>query len=184
MAIDGRTAAGKTTLADELADTLSATDIGVFRASLDDFKKPWRDRHLYDRESGKGYYRNAFDIKRIREGLVGGFRRGQTMLCSIDPITQIDHSAELVPVGDQAILIVDGVFALRPELRDLWDVRVWLEIDPQLSELRATARDGETLERYRLSEQLYLAEACPQQIADIIVDNDDVSTPTFKTKPL
>ena len=87
-------------------------------------------------------------------------------------------------IGDQAILIVDGVFALRPELRDLWDVRVWLEIDPQLSERRAKARDGETLERYRLSEQLYLAEACPQQIADIIVDNDDVSTPTFKTKPL
>lgn len=183
VAIDGRTASGKTTFADELAHTLSATVTGVFRASLDDFKKPWRDRYLYDRASGEGYYRNAFDIERIRSDLVGGFRAGQTMLCSIDPITQIDHSAELIPMPDQAILVIDGVFALRPELRDLWDVGVWLDVDPQISELRATARDGEMLERYRLSEQLYLTEARPQQVADIIIDNDDISAPASSIWP-
>lgn len=105
------------------------------------------------------------------------------MLCSIDPITQIDHSAELIPVPDQAILVIDGVFALRPELRDLWDVGVWLDVDPQISELRATARDGEMLERYRLSEQLYLTEARPQQVADIIIDNDDISAPASSIWP-
>lgn len=178
VAIDGRTASGKTTFADELADTLSAT--AVFRASLDDFKKPWQDRYLYDRESGEGYYRNAFDVERIRSGLAGGFRAGRVMLCSIDPITQIDHSAELVQVPDRAILIVDGVFALRPELRDLWDLGVWLETHPQISELRASARDGEMLERYRLSEQLYLTEAQPQQVADIIIDNNDISAPAVR----
>ena len=105
------------------------------------------------------------------------------MLCSIDPITQIDHSGERVPVPDRSILIVDGVFALRPELRDLWDIGVWLDVDPEVSELRATARDGEMLERYRLSEHLYLAEARPRQVADIVIDNNDISAPGFSNRP-
>src|SRR4029079_5734527 len=61
VAIDGLTAAGKTSLGHELARGLSRRGQPVFRASLDDFKRPWRDRHLYDRASGAGYYRNAFD---------------------------------------------------------------------------------------------------------------------------
>jgi uridine kinase len=61
VAVDGLTAAGKTSLGHELARGLSGRGRPVFRASLDDFKRPWSERHLYDRESGEGYYRNAFD---------------------------------------------------------------------------------------------------------------------------
>src|SRR3954451_15428187 len=60
VAIDGFTAAGKTTLGHELAERLASTDRTVLRASLDDFKRPWSERQLYDRTSGEGYYRNAF----------------------------------------------------------------------------------------------------------------------------
>ncbi len=59
LAVDGRTAAGMTTLAHELGLMLSRAGRPVFRASLDDLKRPWAERHLYDRESGEGYYRNA-----------------------------------------------------------------------------------------------------------------------------
>jgi uridine kinase len=183
IAIDGRTASGKTTFADELAGTLNGIGSVVFRASLDDFKNPWRDRHLYDRESGDGYYRNAFNIERIRTDLVGGFRAGLTMLCSIDPLTQTDHSSELVTVPAHAILIVDGVFGLRPDLRDLWNLGVWLDTKPETSERRARARDGDMLERYRLSEQLYITEAEPQKVADIVIDHDDISAPTARIWP-
>jgi uridine kinase len=105
------------------------------------------------------------------------------MLCSIDPLTQTDHSSELVTVPAHAILIVDGVFALRPELRDLWNLGVWLDTKPETSERRARARDGEMLERYRLSEQLYITEAEPQKVADIVIDHDDISAPTARMWP-
>jgi uridine kinase len=59
VAVDGRTAAGKTTLGHELATLLADTGRVVLRASLDDFKRPWAEGHLYDRVSGEGYYRNA-----------------------------------------------------------------------------------------------------------------------------
>src|SRR5262245_45967137 len=60
IAVDGRTAAGKTSFGHELARALAVRGRPVFRASLDDFKRPWREAHLYDRVTGEGYYRNAF----------------------------------------------------------------------------------------------------------------------------
>ncbi|WP_418153577.1 hypothetical protein [Actinoalloteichus caeruleus] len=61
MAVDGRTAAGRTSFGHELAEHIAHRRRPVLRGSLDDDKKPWRDRHLDDRESGEGYYRNAYD---------------------------------------------------------------------------------------------------------------------------
>jgi hypothetical protein len=117
VAIDGRTAAGKTSFGHELAERLSTVGRPVLRASLDDFKKPWSDRHLYDRESGEGYYRNAFDYATVRRLLLepaAAAGSGDCVLCSIDPLTQIDHSAVIARAAPDAVLIVDGVFASAP----------------------------------------------------------------------
>ena len=118
----------------------------MLRASLDDFKKPWSDRHLYDRESGEGYYRNAFDYATLRRLLLkpaAAAGSGDCVLCSIDPLTQIDHSAVIARAAPDAILIVDGVFAFRPELDDQSDFRIWLEVDEQASLRRGIRRDGD-----------------------------------------
>lgn len=91
VAVDGRTAAGKTSFAHELAQAL--------RASLDDFKRPWRERHLYDRVSGEGYYRNAQDQDAVVDLLLrpaGPSGTGHVVLCSIDPVTQRDHTDVVV----------------------------------------------------------------------------------------
>src|SRR5882762_607491 len=95
VAIDGFTAAGKTSLGHELARGLARRGRPVFRASLDDFKRPWSERHLYDRTSGEGYYRNAFDREAACRLLLdpsGPAGDGVVALCSIDPLTQVDHS--------------------------------------------------------------------------------------------
>lgn len=187
MAIDGRTAAGKTTLGHELAACLIDAGRAVFRASLDDFKRPWAEAHRYDRTSGEGYYRNAFDLDAARTLLLEPAAvtgSGQVALCSIDPITQIDHSATLATMPPDGVLIVDGVFTLRPELNDCWDLRIWVEVQAELSIhrgiLRDAAREGayqaEALhrDRYGVAESLYIAEADPLTRADIVVDNRDL----------
>jgi uridine kinase len=56
VGIDGFTASGKTSFGHELAEWISGEGRPVLRATLDDFKKPWKDRHLCDRESGEGHY--------------------------------------------------------------------------------------------------------------------------------
>jgi len=42
------------------------------RASMDDFEHPWRHarEHGYDRLSGEGYYRNAYDFRSARDLLL------------------------------------------------------------------------------------------------------------------
>jgi hypothetical protein len=119
VGIDGLTASGKTSFGHELAEWISDAGRAVLRASLDDFKKPWRDRHLYDRESGEGYYRNAFDYAAVTQLLLepaGDAGSGNCVLCSIDPLTQVDHSAVITPAAPDAVLVVDGVFAFRSEI--------------------------------------------------------------------
>jgi uridine kinase len=195
VAVDGMTAAGKTSFGHELAAALADRGRVVLRASLDDFKRPWREAHLYDRVSGEGYYRNAFDHEAMWRLLLDPASpdgSGSVALCSIDPITQIDHRTTTVEMPDDGVLVVDGVFALRDELRRAWDLTVWLEVDPELSVRRGVDRDtdaeggrdeAEALHRgrYLAAELLYLDEVDPRSHADVVVDNSDFDAPVLRT---
>jgi uridine kinase len=189
VAVDGRTAAGKTSFGHELAAHISAAGRTVLRASLDDFKRPWRERHRYDRTSGPGYYRNAFDYAAARTLLLapaGPDGTGVCALCSIDPLTQVDHSGVVTEAPSDAVLIVDGVFAFRPEINPYWDFRVWLDIDPEVSIRRGAVRDADWAgsdaealhrDRYLPAEELYLAEVDPRGLADVVIDNSVFEDP-------
>ena len=191
VAIDGLTAAGKTSLGHELARELAGRCRPVARASLDDFKRPWNERHLYDRATGEGYYRNAFDHAAACRLLLdpsGPTADGVVALCSIDPLTQIDHSAVKTLMPPNGVLVVDGVFAFRPEIDSYWDLRVWIEIDAELSVRRGmgrdaamegTAEESETLHRDRFlaGELLYIDEVDPRSFVEVIVDNTDFDRP-------
>ncbi|WP_435059056.1 uridine kinase [Streptomyces sp. bgisy060] len=189
VGIDGFTAAGKTSFGHELAERISAAGRPVLRATLDDFKKPWRDRHLYDRESGEGYYRNAYDYEAVKRLLLDPCRSSGAAacaLCSIDPLTQRDHSSEVTPIGADAVLIVDGVFAFRPEINEYWDFRIWLQVDAELSVRRGAERDqdwagteAESIHRnrYLVAERVYLREVDPLPLADVVIDNSVFARP-------
>ena len=191
VGIDGHSAAGKTTFGHELARELAARGRGVFRTSLDDFKRPWRDRFRYDRASGEGYYRNAFDHDAIRALLLepgGADGDGVVALCSIDPLTQLDHSDTTLTLPPDAVLVVDGVFAFRPELDNGWDLRIWIDVDAERSVARGVARDADVdggaaasealhRDRFLASERVYLREVDPRARADVVVDNNDFEHP-------
>src|SRR5882724_7438754 len=62
IAIDGRTAAGKTTLSDELAALVSRRGRPVIRTSIDGFHRPKAERYARGRYSAEGYYYDARDL--------------------------------------------------------------------------------------------------------------------------
>jgi uridine kinase len=150
VAIDGRTAAGKSILADELAARLH----DVERIGVDAFHRPASERHARGRESPEGYYRDTFDHDAFRGAVLA---------------------------AAAAVVLVDGIFLLRPELDDLWDLRVWIEIDAAESMRRGLARDGTARRlyerRYLPGEALYLEEARPLGRADFVLDNADPERP-------
>ncbi|MFH9135258.1 uridine kinase [Streptomyces sp. NPDC017524] len=193
VGIDGFTAAGKTSFGHELAERIAASGRPVLRATLDDYKNPWKDRHLYDRESGEGYYRNAYDYDAVRRLLLDPCRNpaaDSCALCFIDPLTQQSHATETAPLAPDSVLIVDGVFAFRPEIDPYWDFRVWMDVDAELSVRRGAERDqnwaGSDAEaihrdRYLVAERIYLREVDPLPRMDAVVDNTDFARPRLIT---
>ncbi len=197
VVVDGLTAAGKTSIGHELAHGIAARGRPAFRASLDDFKHPWSEAHRYDRVSGEGYYRNAFDLDAVQRLLLDPAAPsgdGVVALCSIDPLTQQDHSHETVVMPEDGVLVVDGVFGCRPELDDAWDCRIWVEIDQALSVRRGVERDAETeggsvaaealhRDRYLAAELGYLDEVDPISFVEVIIENTDFRQPRLLRAP-
>jgi len=73
--------------------------------------------------------------------------------------------------------VTDGIFLQRPELDDLWDVRIWLDVPFDVALARALVRDAERIDdprtryerRYWPGQRLYLEEVDPKGHADIVV---------------
>jgi uridine kinase len=196
VAIDGFTAAGKTSFGHELAAAIRRQDRSTLRASLDDFKNPWREAREfgYDRISGEGYYRNAPDFRSARDLLLrpaGPAGSGQVVLCAHDPLTGEDHRDQTVVAPADAVLIVDSVFAFRPEYNQFWDYRIWLDVDADMALARGITRDTEMegldeatrvhRDRYHAAERIYLAEVDPLSLADLIIDNCDFANPRLSS---
>jgi uridine kinase len=194
VVVDGRTGAGKTTFADELAAAVRERGRSTLRASLDDFKYPWRHAraHGYDRVTGEGYYRNAHDFVSARTLLLepsGPTGTGQVALCAHDPLTGADHRSVVVDAPNNAVLVVDGVFGMRPEYDEYWDVRIWLRAEPGVAIARGIKRDAELegyeealrlhTTRFAVSEQLYVDEVAPTHKANIVIDNTDFENPAI-----
>jgi hypothetical protein len=72
VAIDGMDAAGKTTLADELAahPALQSSGREMIRASIDGFHRPRAQRYRRGADSAEGYYLDSFDNAALEERLL------------------------------------------------------------------------------------------------------------------
>jgi uridine kinase len=192
VGIDGHSAAGKTTLADELATVLRArTARPVLRVSIDHFKRHVDLRTQHPPGSPESYYFEMFDVDAIREVLLaplgpGGNRRYRTQIMDFSGRTPIDSGVRVAT--DDAILVADGGFLQKPALSRHWDLIVYLHIEVADVLVRGTIRDQAWMgsaeaaaERYRThyipGEKLYLADIRPAERADIVVDNRDFAAP-------
>jgi uridine kinase len=200
VAVDGPPASGKTTLADELAVVLRAQGRDVIRATVDDFLVPRAQRYRRGRYSAEGCYFDAHDRAALCRVLLdplgpGGDRRFQHAVFDNDTDTPLSPSAITAPAD--AVLLFDGVFLLRPELIDRWDLRIFVSVPFERTVDRArdrsTASTGSSADnadierswrdRYIPAQQLYFATARPTDRADIVVHNDQLDRPTWDVRP-
>lgn len=196
VAIDGRTASGKTTLANELAERLKPSEREIIRTSIDGFHRPKVERYARGRHSAEGYYYDARDLPAINALLLnplgpGGDQWYRTASFDLHNDVPIEQAPQFAPAD--AILIVDGTFLQRPELRGGWDLAIFVETSEHVSEQRGIARDTELLggtettrqlyaDRYRPAFALYESLAAPALAADAIVNNDDFDRPALRIR--
>ena len=187
VAIDGPDAAGKTTLADELVAPLQASGQKVIRASIDGFHNPAKIRFARGRSSASGYYYDSFNYGSVIESLLaplgpGGSRRYRTATYDYRIDMPVEVPVQTAP--SNAILLFDGVFLLRPELRESWDFSIFVDVPIETVLARAEKRDALALggaaevrrlyeERYLLGQKLYFDECRPREKAAMVIDNND-----------
>jgi len=189
LAIDGVDAAGKRTLANEIATVLKACPRQIVRASIDGFHYP---KHIRRRDdSAEGYFRNSFNYQALVDNLLiplgpKGSRRFRR--ATFDFRTDAEVVSERELAAPDAILLLDGVFLLRTELRTHWDISIFVQADFETTVARAEVRDRELFgdadaarqryeSRYVPGQRLYLEQEQPQHFADIVVFNNDFSNP-------
>ncbi len=129
VAIDGPPAAGKTTLGDELAVVLRSQGREVIRVSIESFLLPRAQRYRRGEYSAEGCYHDSFDLDALHRVLLdplgpGGDRRFRHAV--YDRPTENALSLPVMTAPADAVLLFDGVFLLRPELIDRWDLRIFV----------------------------------------------------------
>lgn len=184
LAVDGPDGAGTTSFADDLAEAFAHRGHAVFRASMNDFHQPRELRHRAGRHDAQGYYRDAFDYSLFRRVLLEPFRMGGStgfQLRAFDLKRDQPAESAWVTGPADAILIVDGVFLNRPELRGVWNWSLWLDASAEVRLARLAGRDPsatpESNQRHAEAQALYVRDAHPNTTADAIVDNSDPENP-------
>ncbi|WP_245616300.1 uridine kinase [Deinococcus radiopugnans] len=189
VAVDGVDGAGKTTFADELAASLRELGREVICVSADDFHHPRAVRYRLGRDSPAGFYRDSYDHAGLRRTLLdplgpGGALRYRTAILDVNSDQPLFEPEQIARPG--SLLVVDGLFLHRPELRGLWDDSIFLRVDFAVSVPRGAARgtgfgspdpEAESNRRYIGGNRLYFREAQPEKWAGVVVDHNDLKAP-------
>lgn len=194
IAIDGVDGAGKTTFADELGQALRGFGRPVIRASVDGFHNRRSVRYAQGKQSPAGFFQDSYNYASLKVHLLeplgpGGSRR--YCIAAFDYVTDKSVPLSEREAHPQSILLLDGIFLHRPELRSYWDASIFLRVDFAVSVARNAARDGSSPDplapanqRYVEGQRIYLSTCTPEKYATLVVDNNDLEAPSLVGKPL
>ena len=193
VGIDGPGASGKTTLANDLIEHLQSRNRPVIHASVDGFHNPPEIRYQQGRDSVTGYYHDSFNHHAITTSLLlplgpTGDRNYTPARYDFRTESEVEPQTHTAP--HNAVLLFEGVFVLRDELRDHFDFTCYVDVDFEETTRRAAHRDAEhfgsphaVTQRYRTryipGQQLHLDSAQPHRRANVVIDNNNPHHPTL-----
>jgi uridine kinase len=153
-------------------------------------------RYRLGADSPERYFLDSFDYTALRFELLdalgpAGGRRFRRAVFDYRTDRRVDLPHETAQVD--AILLFDGVFLQRPELADVWDIRVWVEAPFDITVARAVERaaaaDDRAAEipaayerRYIPGQLIYMERCRPRDAADIVIDNTNLEIPRLECR--
>lgn len=132
VAIDGRCAAGKTTLASILADHFSCDAV-----HMDDFFLQPNQR-TQERLAEPG---GNVDYERVEAEVLQPVKLGQGIVYRRFDCSRMALGEEIA-VRPGKLLIVEGAYSCHPRLRDYFDLRIFVSIDAKTQMERIISRNG------------------------------------------
>ena len=169
VALDGRSAAGKSTLA-----ALVAPLVGAVVIDGDDFYSGGTAAN-WDAMSAVEKADHCMDWRRQRP-VLEKLAMGETASWHPYDWEADDGSLARIPVicEPAPVIILDGAYSARPELADLFDLRVLLDAPAGLRRAQLIEREGEGYReewnaRWDEAEQWYFGEVMPPESFDLVI---------------
>ena len=164
IAIDGRAASGKTTLADILSKI-----IGAEKVRMDDFflPLPLRTSERLAEAGGNIHY------ERFAKEVIPDIREQKAFSYGVFDCGKMEIDGERF-VGESAWRIVEGSYSHHPKFGDYADLKIFCTVDSEEQMRRITVRNGERLaERFKNEwipmEERYFSSFNVRENADIII---------------
>ena len=169
VALDGRSAAGKSTLAAVVAPL-----VGAIVIDGDDFYSGG-SAGMWDTMSAAEKANHCMDWRRQRPVLEKLARGEAAHWHPYDWETNDGSLAETPVICEPApVIILDGAYSARPELADLFDLRVLLDAPAEQRRAQLIRREGEGFReewnaRWDEAEQWYFATVMPSESFDLVI---------------
>jgi len=191
VGVDGVDGAGKTTFARKLLEALHLKIDSAYTRliSIDDFHNVREIRHRQGKDSPTGFFEDSFDYESLKNRVLDPIRGSKGGFVSIIPGSQdletdLLITPEKVRLEPSSVVIVEGIFLLRDEIREYFDFTIFLEVPFSESARRMSQRDGSdpdpnhpSMNRYVEGQRIYFERCSPLSRASVVIDNSDLELP-------
>ena len=171
VGINGIDCSGKTTFAKSVSKYFTYHKIDNHRLDIDNFNNPTIESETY-----KAFVSGSWDEEDLNMYY-------ELIINYSDAIRAVSESKK-----KYSIVILEGIFIYKPQLVDLFDLKIYLDIDISLgrkrfAKRRSLKRDKRPFDIYdkiwMLSHIKYDSEVHPKQISDLVIDYNDESKPVL-----
>ncbi|MBQ8175550.1 MAG: uridine kinase [Oscillospiraceae bacterium] len=180
IGIDGLGGAGKSTVSEAVYGQLCRDGYNVTLLHIDDFIHPRSVRYNNSIAEWECYYniqwRYDYLVDEVIQPIKSGVFKGAIELYDKGNDTYYLSNAD-ISVG--SIIIIEGVFLQREELRDLFDFMIYIDISESVRLERVLERDGyignkgqikaKYDNRYFPAERYYVEKCLPAMNADYVI---------------
>ena len=164
VALEGGSASGKSTLGGQLAQALDATLV-----HMDDFFLPLelRTPERFAQPGGNIHW------ERFLQEVLLPLKEGKPLEYGIFDCSEMAVTRTLREIP-RDVVIVEGAYALHPQLRAFYDLKIFLQVDARTQKDRILARNGEEmlqmfLRRWIPLEQQYFDACNVKDCCDLIL---------------
>lgn len=139
IGVAGGTGSGKSTLVKRLQEAFKNDDVATI---CHDFYYKAHPELSYEERTKLNYdHPAAFDTDMLVEH-IRQLKEGKNVECPVYSFVEHNRTAETLPVAPSKVIIIDGILIFEnEELRDMMDIKVYVDTDADLRLARRILRD-------------------------------------------
>lgn len=182
IGIDGPSGAGKSTTCLQLARAFEHLNYRVKQIRFDDFWSASDDSRTGKFNPEKQVIGSDYRWQKLRDEILIPLREENPVHCVVndktvipDPSCSVNAVIYDASLADLDIILVEGVFVVRDELRQYYDYSIYVNTPRKTSIERSITGVGEQMRHWyeyywRLEEDLYIEKQQPQTKVDWLID--------------